>query len=322
MSKIGELLRNTSEVLMVPEIFDCSSAKAAEMNGFECIMISSADLACSLTGIPDLLLLSIDEVVSVVDRITNMTDMPLIMDADDGYGRPMSCYYACKRLAKAGAAGVLVTDAAENGRNGIAPAKLAELRMKAARDGLGDESALVIARCDVNPATDFEEFVERSNRYIEAGANMVCPSPFGVHNYDGDKTELCKKIGEAVSGWLWHPDLTADKEGNPEVRLEDLFKFGYRMTGIHFSLHASMIAMLDTGRHVRMNNNNVYVTNHYDYTGYKFFSPMPLFGLYDDKWLSIESRYVEKPEDALTYRSKPFFCRPDDIYDPDKTEEK
>ena len=213
MSKIGDMIRNTSEVLMVPEIFDCSSARAAEMNGFESIMISSADLACSLTGIPDLQLLSVDEVVGVVDRICNMTDMPLIMDADDGYGRPMACYYACKRLAKAGAAGVLITDCEENGRDGIAPTRLVELRMKAARDGFGDPDALIIARCDINPATDFEEFAERSNRYIEAGANMVCPCPFGVHRYEGDKTALSKRIGEAVNGWLWYPDLTADEEG-------------------------------------------------------------------------------------------------------------
>ncbi len=320
MSKIGDLIRNTEEVLLVPEIFDCSSAKAAELNGFEIIMISSADLACSMTGIPDLQLLSVQEVVNVVDRICNMTDMPLIMDADDGYGRPMSCHYACKRLAKAGAAGVLITDSAESAKSGLVPASLAALRMKAAREGFGDDDALVIARCDANPATDFEEFVERSNRYMEAGANMLCPSPFGVHNYEGDKTELCKKIGKAVRGWKWYPDLTADEDGNPDVDLDAIVEYGFKMTGIHYSMHASMIAMLDTGRQVIKNRNNVYVTNHYDYTGYKFFSPLALFGLYDDKWVDIEARYVEKPEDAITHRSKPFFCRPDDVYDPDKKE--
>ena len=53
--------------------------------------------------------------------------------------------------------------------------------------------------------------------------------------------------------------------------MEDLFRFGFKMTGIHYSLHASMIAMLDTGRHVRMEKNNVYVTKHYDENGLQVF---------------------------------------------------
>lgn len=318
MSKIGDLIRNANELLLVPEIFDCSSARAAELNGFESIMISSADFACSLTGIPDLRLLSIDEYVAVTERMTNMTEMPVILDIDDGFGRPLSCYYACKRLAKAGAAGALVTDANENNLPGLANPNLVSVRLKAARDGFGDEDALVIARCDVDPTKDFEEFVERSNRYLEAGANMICPAPFAVHNFTGDKTELAKRLGENVKGWLWWPDLTADAEGNPEVDVDDLFKFGFKMTGIHYSLHASMLAMLDCGRHVKKDRNNVYVTKAYDFTGYKFFSSMPLFGMYDDKWPNIELKYVEKPEDANSPRTKKYFCKPDDCYDPDK----
>lgn len=317
MSKIGELIRNTKEVLLVPEIFDCASTKAAEMNGFEVVMISSGDLACSLKGMPDMML-SVDEVVGAIDRVCDMTDMPVIMDADDGYGSPLTCYYACKRLGKAGAAGVLITDSMPLGAPGLVSTKVAELRMKAARDGLGDADALVIARCDVNPATDFEEFVERSNRYMEAGANMICPAPFGVHNYEGSHTELCTRIGKAVKGWKWYPDLTADEAGNPDVDIDEIFKYGFTMTGIHYSMHASILAMLDTGRHVMKEKNNVYVTNHYDYTGYKLFSAMSLFGLQDNKWIDTELKYVEKPEDAQTAKKKVYFCHADDVYDPDK----
>lgn len=316
MSKIGNLIRGSKELLLVPEIFDCTSAKAAELNGFESIMVSSADLACSLTGIPDLRLLSIDEYVMVTERIANMTDLPLILDADDGFGRPLSCFYACKRMAKLGAAGVLITDARENNLPGIASKKLVETRMRAARDGFADEDALIIARCDVNPATDFEEFVERSNSYLEAGANMICPAPFGVHTYKGDKTKLARDMGKAVKGWLWWPDLTADEEGNPEISLKDLYDFGYKMTGIHYSLHASMLAMLDCGRHVRKDRDNVYVTKAYDFTGYKFFSSMALF-LNDNKWVNTELKYVETPEEANSPRTKAYFCRLDDVYDPD-----
>ena len=63
---------------LVPELADCMGAKAAEMNGYEVIMISSGDLACAMTGIPDLQLLSVDDFCRVTEQITRMTPMPLI----------------------------------------------------------------------------------------------------------------------------------------------------------------------------------------------------------------------------------------------------
>lgn len=315
MSKIGDLIRNTNEVILVPEIFDCASAKAADLNGFKVIMISSADLANSLCGVPDGFI-SLDEIIRTVERISSMTEMPVIMDSDYGYGTPLNCYYGVKRIAKAGAAGVLITDAHADGRPGMVSPELAALRFKAARDALGDDDALLIARCDANPETDFNETVERCNIYLEAGANMTCI--LNMHLVKGNRTELCRKLSEQIPGWKWYPDLTADEHGNPEVNLDDLFDLGYRMTGIHFSMHASMIAMLDTGRHVLKNRDNVYVTKHYDYTGYRFFSPTVFFGILPgDRWRMLEEKYV--PEDQrILKRAAEYFCRDDDCYDPDK----
>ena len=68
---------NDDKVRIVPELADCMGAKAAEMNGFEVIMVSSGDLACAMTGIPDLQLLSIDDFVRVTEQITHMTPMPM-----------------------------------------------------------------------------------------------------------------------------------------------------------------------------------------------------------------------------------------------------
>lgn len=317
MSKIGDLIRNSKELLMVPEVFDCASAKAAEINGFESIMISSGDFACAYTGIPDLRLLSIDEYEGVTNRITNMTDMPLILDIDDGFGRPIATYYGCKRLAKAGAAGVLVTDSKENSRpGGLGDIKLVKTRVKAARDGFNDDDALIIARCDVDPNKDFEEYVERSNTLIESGANMICLCPYSVHNEN--RADLAKRLGAAIKGWLWWPDLATDKDGKAELSLEDLFNWGYKMTGIHYSMHASMLAMLDAGRHVRKEKANSYILNAFDYTGYKFGSAMSLFGLKDNKWIDLEAKYVESPDQAILRDYAKFFARPDDCFDPDE----
>ena len=101
---------NQNEFFYVPEIYDCISTRAAEMNGFQMVMISSSDFACSQTGIPDLNLLSVDEYCHMIERITYMTDMPLFVDADEGFGRPLQTYHGCKRMARAGADCILIAN--------------------------------------------------------------------------------------------------------------------------------------------------------------------------------------------------------------------
>ncbi len=97
------------------------------------------------------------------------------------------------------------------------------------------------------------------------------------------------------------------------MSLEALAALNYQMVGVHYSAHAAMIAMLDTGRHVYEDKDNCYVAEHYRDTGYNFFTSMVLFGIADGYWENIERKYVKKPEDAMAVRHR-YFCRPDDIY--------
>lgn len=314
--KLRELLKD-DKVRIVPELHDCASAKAAEMNGFEVIMVSSGDLACALTGIPDLQLLSIDDFVSVTDRITNMTDMPLIIDADDGFGfgRGLNTYYGCRRIMKAGAAGVLVTDTSELGRDGQLSIEDAVMRFKAARDGL--EDGFLIARCDSDLENNFEDAVARCKAYMEAGADMICI--LWMHKVKGDKYSICKKLKDAVDCPMWYPDICGQAHDPKEITMDELKKLGnYKLVGIHYSMHASMLAMLDVGRHVMMEQNNDYVDYHFDDTGYKCFTTMSMFGLADGTWSEREGKYVRNPQDSVAQRNADYFVREDDVLDPDK----
>lgn len=303
-------IMKTEKSIIVPELYDCSSAKAAELNGFHVIMLSSGDLACSLTGIPDLQLLSLDEVVGVTDRICNFSPLPLLIDADEGFGRPLNTYYACKRLVKAGASGVLITDAAALGKNGVLPVREAVHRFQAAHDGLEGSDAILIARCDVNPETNFEEAVERCNKYIEAGADVTLI--LWMHKVKGNKTEMCRRLASRIPGPKWYPDLSTE-HGVPEVNLDEIASLGYQFVGVHYAMHAAMIAMLDSGRHVFQSKDNVYVNEHYEDTGYRLFSPMSVY-LKDRFWADLESKYVDDPEDSLAVRTQEYFYRDDDKY--------
>ena len=306
---LRDLLKKDA-IRIVPELYDCAGAKAAQINGFQILMVSSGDLACGFTGIPDLQLLSLDEFVWVTERITNFCPLPLIIDADDGFGRPLGAYHGCKRLMKAGAAGVLITDAAESGRAGVLPIDEALLRFKAARDGLGPEGYL-IARVDTNPETEYAETVERSRAYRAAGADMICV--LAMHQIKGDRLAVCRKLNAADPGPKWYPDLTSS-HGVPELNIDDLVPFGYRMVGVHYHAHAAMLAMLDTGRHVFESRTNCYVEEHYQDTGYRFFTSMSLFGLADNTWPAIETKYVKNPRDAISVRAREYFVREDDTH--------
>ena len=308
-----------ANVRIVPELHDCMSAKAAEMNGFEVIMVSSGDLACALTGIPDLQLLSIDDFVRVTEQITRMTSMPLIIDGDDGFGlgRALNAQYGCMRIMQAGAAGVLVTDTSELARKGQLSIPDACLRFKAARAGLdaNGNHGFLIARCDSDLVHEFEETVERCAAYIDAGADRNL------------KLEMCRKLRDALNAKggryadfpMWYPDLCGKAHDPEEVSMEDLRELGvYKLVGIHYSAHAAMLAMLDVGRHVMQEQTNDYVDYHFDDTGYKTFTTMSMFGLTDGSWVEAENAFVREPQDSVAQRNADYFVRTDDVHDPDK----
>lgn len=316
---------------LVPELADCMGAKAAEMNGFEVIMVSSGDLACAMTGIPDLQLLSVDDFVRVTEQITHMTPLPLIIDADDGFGlgRALNAQYGCMRIMQAGAAGVLVTDTSELGRKGQLSIEDACLRFRAARAGLdaNGRNGFLIARCDSDLVHDFDDTVARCAAYIDAGADMLCI--LWMHKIPDRKLKIesMRKLRDALNAKggryadfpMWYPDLCGKTHDPQEVSMQDLQELGcYKLVGVHFSCHAAMLAMLDVGRHVMQEQTNDYVDYHFDDTGYKTFTTMSMFGLTDGSWVEAENAFVREPQDSVAQRNADYFVRAEDVHDPDK----
>jgi methylisocitrate lyase len=311
--KLREYL-DDGELYYVPEVFDCNSTKAAEINGFKMVMLSSSDFSCSYTGIPDLKLLSVDEYAGMTERITSMTDMPFFVDADEGFGRPLQTYHGCRRIAKAGADAILLTDAAANGLPGVCSIDEAVHRFRAARDGMEGTDCLLLARCDHSVDEDFDEFVERCTKYLEVGADMICPLEVNRSTKYGGKFNAAKKVAEHVKAPLWYPNL---KAGETAAQGRELHGLGYKFVGVHYLFRAAMLAMLDAGRHVMESCTNDYIDTAYDHTGYKFYySPMAAF-LRGGEWVEREKRYVSDPNDAPAVRIEKRFTGPTDRFGPD-----
>ncbi len=288
-------------IVMCPEIFDCLSAKAAEMCNFKAVLLSSAEFSTSRLGIPDLGFHSVDDLVHATYFISRATPLPLIIDADDCFGNPIKVYNACKRMVDAGASGILVTDSDDDGN--LIPVDYAISKFKAAKEAMRGSDCLLIARCDINPYTDFEEACDRCNAYVEAGADMTLLVHINA-DHDANKTEICQRIGERVKGWKMYPDLGA-RDGKSDVDIDEIAKFGFRFVGIHYMMYAAFEGMLDYGHHIFKNRNNLYFNEHSN-PGYEFNSPAIFFGLEDDKWIDLEKRFVDEPEKMRSTKLKHF----------------
>ena len=157
------------------------SALLAEKAGHQAIYLSGGGVAASSLGIPDLGITTLNDVVIDVERITNVTELPLLVDADVGWGGAFNISRMTKTMIKAGAAGIHIEDQVAQKRCGHRPNKeivsLSEMldRVKSVVDARTDENFFVMARTDAIAVEGIESAIERAKLCIEEGADAIFP---------------------------------------------------------------------------------------------------------------------------------------------------
>jgi methylisocitrate lyase len=165
--------------LQVVGAINAYSALLAERAGFRAIYLSGAGVANASFGLPDLGITSLNDVCEDVRRITAATDVPLLVDADTGWGAAFNIARTTHDLIKSGAAGMHIEDQVQAKRCGHRPGKALvskdEMsdRIKAAVDGRTDESFVIMARTDAHAVEGQVQAVERALAYVDAGADMI-----------------------------------------------------------------------------------------------------------------------------------------------------
>jgi methylisocitrate lyase len=165
--------------LQVIGTINAYSALLAERAGFKAIYLSGAGVANASFGLPDLGITSLNDVCEDVRRITGATDVPLLVDADTGWGAAFNISRTSHELTKAGAAGMHLEDQVQAKRCGHRPGKAlvptSEMvdRLKAAADGRNDDSFVIMARTDAHAVEGQNAAIERAIKYVEAGADMI-----------------------------------------------------------------------------------------------------------------------------------------------------
>ncbi len=169
----------TERPLQVVGTVNAYSALLAERAGFRAIYVSGAGVANASFGLPDLGMTSLNDVCEDVRRITAACDLPLLVDADTGWGGAFNIARTCAELVRAGAAGMHLEDQVAAKRCGHRPGKaLVEAsemvdRIKAAVDGRTDRQFVVMARTDAHAVEGQQAALDRAAAYADAGADMI-----------------------------------------------------------------------------------------------------------------------------------------------------
>ncbi|CAG9427429.1 TPA: methylisocitrate lyase [Providencia alcalifaciens] len=179
--KFREAINHESPLQLVGTI-NANHALLAQQAGYKAIYLSGGGVAAGSLGLPDLGISTLDDVLIDIRRITDVCDLPLMVDADIGFGpSAFNVARTVKSMAKAGAAGLHLEDQVGAKRCGHRPNKeivsTQEMvdRIKAAVDARVDEKFVIMARTDALAVEGLEAALERANAYIEAGADMLFP---------------------------------------------------------------------------------------------------------------------------------------------------
>ncbi|WP_137936257.1 methylisocitrate lyase [Chitinivorax sp. B] len=172
---------NDHKPLQVLGAINAYAAKLAEHSGAKALYVSGGGVAASSCGIPDLGITTLEDVLIDVRRMTDVTDLPVLVDIDTGWGGAFTIGRTIKSMIKAGAAAVHIEDQVQAKRCGHRPGKAIvsqeEMidRVKAAVDAKTDSDFVIMARTDALAVEGLQAAIDRACACVEAGADMIFP---------------------------------------------------------------------------------------------------------------------------------------------------
>ena len=187
--------------LVVTGAINAYCALLAERVGIKAIYLSGGGVANASYGLPDLAMTSREDVLEDVRRIRSVSNLPLLVDIDTGWGSALGISRTIKEMISAGASGVHIEDQVSEKRCGHRPNKeivsCLEMvdRIKAAKDAKTDENFLLMARTDAFALGGLQEVIDRSNAFIEAGAEAIFPEAISSLK---DYEEISKNVSKPI----------------------------------------------------------------------------------------------------------------------------
>jgi len=224
-------------IVLVPGVFNALTALMAQSLGFKAVYVSGAAVTASM-ALPDLGLITMDEMVRVVKYITDAVDIPVIVDIDTGYGEALNVMRAVREFEAVGAAGVQLEDQVLpkkcghlTGKALIPPDEMAK-KIKAAVEARRNPDFVIIARTDAANVTGFEDAVQRAQLYLEAGADVIFPEALRTED---EFREFAKRVKAPLLANMTEFGVS------PLIPAKKLEEFGYKF--VIFPVTALRVAM-------------------------------------------------------------------------------
>jgi len=285
-SRALRALLNSKKLLIAPGVFDCLTARLAEKAGAQALYMTGSGVSITRLGAPDVALLSFAEILDQSKRISDVTSLPLIADADTGYGGPLNIMRTVREMERAGVSAIQIEDQDWPKRCGHEPGRrivsVQEMvgRIQAAVDTRHDDQTVIVARTDARSSEGIQAAIDRANQYAEAGADVAfVESPESV-----DEMRL---LNQSIST----PTLANQVEGGrtPMLPASELEALGYGLaiypnsiTRVFASIGNTLYSeLLKTGSTQSMSNQML------DHRG--------LWNLFEyPEFIQLESNYTSK----------------------------
>jgi len=286
LPSLRKLLYNDSKPLVVPGVYDAIGARIAQKVGFEAMFQTGYGTSATLLGMPDYGFIGSTETVENARRICQAVSVPVIVDADTGYGNPLSVWKLVRELEAAGASGIFLEDQKwpkrcghMTGKEVITKEEYAE-KLRAALDARKNKDFIIVARTDARAPEGLDSAIERGLEYKKNGADAIfVEAPKSI-------AEM-KKIGQSINA----PLVANMIEGGatPLLSATKLHEMGFKLILYPLSiLFANAFASLQILRELRKSGTTV-----------RFKKNLVLFEQFNDivdlaKFRKMEKKYAHK----------------------------
>lgn len=237
-------------IIVAPGCYDALSARIIEATGHECAYMTGFGTSASLLGLPDMGFITMSEMIDNARRIAGAVNIPVIADADTGYGNALNVCRTVREYEQSGVAAIHIEDQTFpkrcghlEGKEVVSSSEMVQ-KIRAACDARTDPNFKIIARTDARAVMGLEESIRRAREYHDAGADVIfVESPYSADEF--------KQISEELKGI---PLLANMAEGgkSPMLSADELERLGYKIVifpvGLLFSATKAMYSLAEEMR--------------------------------------------------------------------------